>query len=244
MPTERTTPGQPFRSTPFFESNTQNRVLEATEVVHRRWLGESAPPLREVRDRITVKVKNTSGEARARGEVVKLGPSILDDVDPAFPWFESAAIAAPAFKLALLRGDVATNKIIEAQVAGVAVALVDVGDEDHTHAVPVAGSYTLESADFGPFELLTPPDGTGEQELLVRLNAGLDDLHLELTEQLNPGGSADAELQEDDSGSWTGTGRNYDVYDGLGTLNVASTKIVIAAWDPRTLRLQAKNAAC
>lgn len=243
MPYERVSSGQQFKTTPFYNSAFQNDSIDWVNAVKE---GRDKSPSGDISSFFSsaiVKVRNDTGADRARGELVQLGAYLLDVVDPRRPWFEGNTLAAPAFKLALLRAPLKEDKIGEAQIVGGCVARVDVGDADHTHAIPVAGSHVLDSADFGPFVLLSPPDGTGEQDILVAF-CDVDESRLDLTEDLAAGGDADGNYLEFTGGSWSSTGRSYTVYDSLGSLVVASGNRVFAQWDPRSLRLEAKQAEC
>lgn len=244
MPYERVSSGQKFRSTPFHQSSFMNDAIDLVNSANEGRSGKPGPDVFGLQNLSIVKVRNDTGADRARGEVVQLGAYLLDVIDPRRPWFEGNTVAAPAFKLAVLRAPLKEDKIGEAQIAGVAVARVNVLDVDHTHAVPVASSHVLNSCDFGPFELLSPPDGEDEQDILVRVAAPIEESRLELTESLSAGGDADGKYLIHSAGSWSDSGRTYTVYDSLGSLIATSGKKVIAQWDFRSMRLELKQLVC
>lgn len=244
MPFERVSPGQKFRTTPFYSSSFQNSAIDLVNATNE---GRTEKPTGDASTFFSsaiVKVRNDTGADRARGEVVQLGAYLLDVVDPRRPWFEGNTLEPPAFNLAVLRAPLKEDKIGEAQIAGVAVARVNVLDVDHTHAVPVASSHVLNSCDFGPFELLSPPDVEDEQDILVRVAAPIEESRLTLTESLSAGGEADGNLLVFSGSSWSSSGRSYTTYDSLGSLTATSGKNVIAQWDPRSMRLELKQLVC
>lgn len=169
---EHVSPGQPFRKTPFYRAAFQNDTIDVVSSLKEGRDGRSGPDVFGLQNLSIVKVKNLTGDDRARGEVVQLGAYLLDVVDPRRPWFEGNTVAEPvASKIAILRAPLKSNKIGEAQVAGVWVARVNVTDEEHRYAKAVDGEHVLDSANSGSIELLSPADGTGEQDMLVRIGA-------------------------------------------------------------------------
>jgi len=236
MSEERVSVGQKVATSPLRRASTVNRILEATDYFHDNLAGgRPAVDVASAFNTATVKIRNLTGADRSRGELVQLGEYLLDVVDFRRPWFEGNDFAAPAFKLALLLAPVKSNEIGEAQIAGRCLGRVNVLDEAHTHAVPTAGEYVLKSSDFGPFELLSPPDGTGEQDIIVAF-CDVRPVRLVLTADLDAGTAA-AQLSAYSSG-WSGTSRNYDAFDSTGTLTLAEGDVVWCLWSPESMRLE------
>jgi len=122
-----------------------------------------------------IKLRNSSGGNLARGSVLQLGELLLDQMDPLNLWFDADTVAEPVEqRYAILVEPIPSEKIGVAQVSGVCIARVNVINEDHRFAVPVAGQTYLNSAESGPIELLSPPDGETEQEMIVRIGVGSD----------------------------------------------------------------------
>lgn len=124
----------------------------------------------------TVKVHNLTGDDRERGDVVQLGGYLLSPVDLHVLLFEGNTPADPVTaRFAILHQGLDEDQTGLAHVSGACVAKVNVTDATHTHATPEAGEYVLQSAGSGPVELLSLPNGTGEQELVVLLRVSAVD---------------------------------------------------------------------
>lgn len=129
---------------------------------------DSGPPAR-TRPRPTdlIKLKNSSGADRAKGEILKIEGTILTTQDAESIWLDGIAITAEC-RFGVLKEPSVSGEISEAQVSGVCLALVNITDEEHTHAIAESGEYVAQSGAAGPLEILYAPGGTGEKECVVR----------------------------------------------------------------------------
>lgn len=167
---ERVSPGQPIRSNPLVsDSATINDVLA---LVNRGkaggfdGLGRLLPGSRLGSD--FVMVKNASGAARDRGDVLQLGEYLLDDEDVRQPWFDGVQPAYPFNRCVILQQPAEVDQIVPAHASGVCVAKVNVDEITDTHARFMT-NYTLKSGLAGPVELLSTATETGEQLMAVRI---------------------------------------------------------------------------
>lgn len=132
-----------------------------------------------------VRVRNDTGGDLDRGRVVQLGEYLLDEIDLRKPWFEGNQVAEPAWsKYAILLDPAPDGELVRAQMAGVCMAVVDVGHVDHRYAYPVAGQTKLKSGVCGPIEILHEPEGTGQQQVFVRLNVSVPEIIGKLTDDV------------------------------------------------------------
>lgn len=150
-----------------------NRVLESSDDYHtKKALGKGIIPGRNrSHDGNVVGVKNITGLDLVRGHVVQLGDHVLDAIDPSNFWLEADLAAEPlAGRLAIMLEPLpdATLGQNNAAIAGACIGLVNVTDTDHSYASALDGNQVLSSCAFGPFEILSPVDDTGEQELIIR----------------------------------------------------------------------------
>ena len=133
------------------------------------------PGQERIRPRETdlIKIRNDSGTARRRGEILRIKDTDrpLTDLVDEHIWLKGLEPTADGY-FGILKDPAAIDGIEQLQVSGVCIALVDVTDETHTHAAAVATEYVLGSASSGPVEILYAPDGTGEKECVVRFGGG------------------------------------------------------------------------
>lgn len=119
-----------------------------------------------------IKVKNDSGAARRRGDILEFtgyeltDPTSLDDLPAA--WLTGGSPTLANGFGVLLRAIPSTD-LDSCQVSGVCFAYVNVTDADHRYAVVAASTYVLQSAAIGPVKILYKPSGTGEKTALVNL---------------------------------------------------------------------------
>jgi hypothetical protein len=225
---EKATPGQP---SPFRKASNINPVLEATnDFQQRKALGGSRSKNSITHDGCRVHVKNDTGGNMPRGSVLQLGALVYDAIDPANLAFVADVPADPVTdKYAILSLPIPDGKIGPAQAAGVCVALVDVLDVDHTRAIPVAGESVLSSAESGPIELLSPPDGTGEQLMAVRLAVQERPPLIGKTDATHAKGSSGTiSIYSGTKGSETDTGVNVEAWNRFADLG--SGKWVTLLW--------------
>jgi hypothetical protein len=168
-------PGQPFHPPPAI---IWNNMVDAG----RAWADGrlNSPPGNPNRSRQTdlIKIKNSTGENRAQGEVLKISGKVIEQVDNEFIWLDGVEPTADC-RFGILKHPLLIDEVDTAQVSGVTIAKVNVMSVDHTFADVEDGEYLLQSADEGPLEILFMPDGTdpipegGEtRECVVRFAGG------------------------------------------------------------------------
>ena len=175
MAQEKTFPGQRLYSTPIAKSAFQNKLVDVVNAWDRGLLlnrSQSKNGSESPTD--IVKVRNGTGGALAKGNVVQLGAAILSKKSNRTPWFECSTPTEGSnpnayAKYAIMREPSPEGKIKQAQIGGVCLAWVNVAAAGHTHAAAKDGSLNLESDFNGPIELLNP-SGTGLQLIFVRLS--------------------------------------------------------------------------
>lgn len=173
---KRVAPGSPLSAGPTRKAAWVNAVSESAEYYRNQIAGGEAKGHRGIQTPVAfVGVKNVSGSHFLRGDAVQLGASLLAEVDPRAMWLEADSPAEPIerrlaiMRRALKNGETAADI---AQVSGVCVATVNVTNVEHTHATPQTSSFVLASGLSGPLELLSFPDGTGEQSMIVKFAGG------------------------------------------------------------------------
>ena len=155
--------------------------------------------------------------------MLQLGEFLLDDLSNQHLWFAATAPGSDtASKICITTRPIPDGKIDAALLGGVLIARVDVQDADDTHASPIEGETYLESGTSGLFELLSEPDGTGEQEVIVRFAQGAGGLRIfELDSVLAPGGAADVTWLKGGSGEGDVVDE-LNVFEGaIGTKGIA-----------------------
>lgn len=173
--TKKVSPGQNvLENTLFTDPRAINQTLETVDYFQRNLVngGGPKPPIRNLAEPCIVKVQNNTGGNLARGKVLQLGTLLLTDLETDYLWFNADTPSGNIRKCAILRKPIPDGRLGEAQIAGVCIASVNVGNTGHTHASPATGSNDLASGMSGLWELLSPPDGTGVQEMAVRWCAG------------------------------------------------------------------------
>lgn len=118
-----------------------------------------------------VRVKNLTEANRRAGDVVSIGDSLLDELDPENLWFEGVD-ADTDKSFGILTKGLADEEIGPCQVSGVCIAYVNVTSTSHRFAKLKEGQYNLESAASGSVEILYKPSGTGELQCAVLLGMG------------------------------------------------------------------------
>lgn len=175
----KTSPGSPFRPPPAVIWN--NMVDAGRAFAQSRF--DSGPPAR-TRPRQTdlIKLKNSSGADRARGEILKIEGTILTEQDAEEIWLDGVEPTTEC-RFGILKEPSVSGEINQAQVSGVCLAMVNIIDVDHTFASAEDEEYVLQSGESGSVEILYAPDGTGEKECVVRFG-GMPRLMGTLTEDL------------------------------------------------------------
>jgi hypothetical protein len=138
----------------------------------RQNTGATAPSSNTPRPTDVVKVRNDTNADLPRGAVVELGSLILNELDPQNVWL-SAVVPNGQRQFGIMVQPVLadSDSVWPCQVAGACVALVNVTNEDHTHAVVEAGQTVLQSAESGPVRIVWKPEGEGELSCLVLLGS-------------------------------------------------------------------------
>jgi hypothetical protein len=185
-----------------------------------------------------IKVKNVSGSDVPRGGVVELTGFLIDPADSldgflAGPAFEGDTPAADATMVAVAIDPTPDSSIGRFVVSGVAVAKVDVTDEDHLFCRPDGSVDEMVSdATRGPCRILA--QGEGYAYVLLGAGASAGMVKGVLDGSLAQGGSATMSV-------WVGggdTGVNVTVNDWLlksGAAAIAAGKHVIAGYIDGTL---------
>jgi len=173
-------PGQPWKPERALDANAKSTAAD----FHRR----SNQNIDGQRDRSfevdsnIVYIRNESAEDTDRGDVLALlnttenyQEKLLTKCDREKMWLAADLFASDTLGATpvLCIDPIPSGKIGPAQVAGAGVALVNVGNINHTHAEPTAGELYLSSGISGPIRLLHKPDATGEQLCVVLFQAGV-----------------------------------------------------------------------
>ena len=157
--------GQP---SPLNSAREVNRVLKASDFYHSQVaLGGAVKSKAGKLDADFVEIKNVSGGNLPRGSVVQLGDFILADKVQQHLRFE-ADTPTDNRRFVVLLDPLPAGATGAAVASGVCMALVTMADTDHEFATPVEDETHFVSAVTGPMELLSTPDGTGQQEMIVR----------------------------------------------------------------------------
>lgn len=164
----KVSPGDPLRAPP---AVIWNGMIDAGLAFAEHQLSSSAPPPTRARSTDLVKLKNSSGDVRRKGEILKIDGKVIERVSDEFLWLDGYEPTLSC-RFGILRAPATDGEVVSAQVSGVGMALVLVTDANHTHAYPVGSSYVLRSGNAGPVEIVYAPDGTGELECVVRFVGG------------------------------------------------------------------------
>lgn len=144
-------------------------MIGAGEAYAAGQFSSDAPPPTSDRRTDIIKVRNDTGSNRLRGHVVGLEGSVLTEVTPENIWLKAIATKRGK-KFGILRYDLPSTEINEAQLSGVCVARVNVSNVSHRCAkVPDDGTFVLKSSFSGPIDLLWCPSSTGEADCVVNL---------------------------------------------------------------------------
>lgn len=160
-----------------YPASTWNEFCDAAEDYKRRALGGGGNVLQTSWPTDKIKIKNASGSARQRGEILKIGSALytpltantLPDLHPRNFAFSGSQITAVTEQFCVLTDWAATNQVVEAQVSGIVGAMVDIADANHEYATLEATSYTLVSVASGPHRIVAKPSGTGDKACVVNL---------------------------------------------------------------------------
>jgi hypothetical protein len=160
----KASPGQPFLAP---KAEIWNSMIDAGNAHRNGRLSNGTPEPTRPRQTDVIKLKNSSGASRSRGEILRINGKAITNLSDEHIWLigsEPNSISP----IAVLKEPIEDEKVGNVQLSGCCFATVDIVDEDHSRARPIAGQYVLESGDDGPLEILYKPSGTGEQECVVK----------------------------------------------------------------------------
>jgi hypothetical protein len=160
----KASPGQPF-SAP--KAEIWNSMIDAGNAHRNGRLSNGTPEPTRPRQTDIIKLKNSSGASRSRGEILRINGKAITNLTDEHIWLIGSAPTDDGY-FGILKEPIANGSIGQVQVSGCCMATVDIADADHTRAKAVASQYVLESSDDGPIEIVYKPSGTGELECVVR----------------------------------------------------------------------------
>lgn len=241
MADEKATQGQPFRPS----ARQWNEAVEAGEhyAKTQRLGGDSGKRWSE-QDAGRIRIKNSSGADRRRGDVLEIGTYLLDDLTNDYPWYDGDLHAGADGSLsAILLEPIPEDAIGEAIIAGAAVAYVDIQVANDKWCRPHASTATLKSGPEGCFRLLKSSSSTGEQLCLVAMT------HRHAvrkkgkpTGSISAGGSGTVTIWEGGSA----TSRTVTAYHDWmeGTDAIATSTEVVIEWFADEAKWTIVGAAC
>lgn len=206
--------GDPLR----ISAETFNTMIEAARDYRARQHRTSSDAREHFTDHGVILVKNQSGAARNRFDILGLDAPVISPADNLDEFKSRPALVGVtpelpthAGRFCILLEPLASGSIGRALVSGVGVARVNVIDPGHRFAEVVHEDPTrLRSAHAGSVEILWKDSGTGgDRWAVVRLGGGELVARFELLANLAPGGSALARLVDDSAATFT-------VHDALG----------------------------
>lgn len=117
-----------------------------------------------------VRVRNVSGQARRRGEVLQIEDHVTAVLDPAYVGLDGETPQDGFHCFAILQQDVPSNEIAPAAVSGATLAQVCFYDLSHRFAAVDPGKCVLRSVATGPIPIISPPPASlCKHEVLVLL---------------------------------------------------------------------------
>jgi hypothetical protein len=120
-----------------------------------------------------IKIKNASGAARRKGEILQVGSYIPSDLSRHLVWHSAMLHDGTDAPFGVLLEAIPDGDTGPAQILGICPALVTFGNADMTFARPDPDGTDVLMADvLGPVRILHKPSGTGEKECLVLLGDG------------------------------------------------------------------------
>lgn len=160
----KVTPGDPFRPPP---AEIWNNMVDAGQAFASSQLSQGPPRATRSRPTDLLKLKNSSGDVRRKGEILKIDGKVIETVTAEHIWLDGVEPGDDC-RFGILKEPAEEDEVVAAQVSGVCMATVNVTDAAHTFASAVEGEYLLQSGSGGQIEILFAPDGTGELECVVR----------------------------------------------------------------------------
>jgi hypothetical protein len=163
----KASPGQPF-SAP--KAEIWNSMIDAGNAHRNARLSNGTPEPTRPRQTDIIKLKNSSGASRSRGEILRINGKAITNLSDEHLWLIGSAPTDDGY-FGILKEPIANGSIGQAQVSGCCMATIDIADANHTRAKAVASQYVLESSDDGPIEIVYKPSGSGELECVVRFGS-------------------------------------------------------------------------
>lgn len=121
-----------------------------------------------------VVIKNASGAARRRGEILEITGIAETTARRDARWFTGGSPTPGLTKrYVVLSNETPNNGFDEAQVSGMAWALVNITSTSHNRCTITASTYVLQSDEDGPIEIVYQPSGTGEKECWVQIGPNI-----------------------------------------------------------------------
>jgi hypothetical protein len=156
--------GDPFRAPP---AVIWNGMIDAGQAFANSQLSSASPQATRSRATDLLKLKNSSGSVRRKGDILKIEGKVLDTVTDESIWLDGID-PTDNCRFGILKYPADVDEMVTAQVSGVCMAMVHLTEVTHDYAAAADGEYVLQSATSGPVEILFAPDGYGEQECVVR----------------------------------------------------------------------------
>ena len=227
---DKRTAGQPFRPPP---ATMWNAMVEAGEQVQAGRFNQPGGSSRARKTDI-IEVKNLSGAARARGEVLGAFTNPFTNIERDNIKLSGAAPTAGGH-VGVVLDPVANDKYGRVQLAGVCVATVNISDEDHEFAEIDPGEHKLVSAASGAIAIIYAPAGTGDKDCVVRLGGGGGGGFsvADTTSSITAGGastvgSGTVQKKKRDATGLVNDGAAITVYNSFGVTVASGARIYIA----------------
>ncbi len=161
---------------PLKKAATVKKILDAAEHHAARVAGgQATAPDAAFQSTGRIKLKNTSGAARRKGEILQVGDYRLTTIDRGKLWFAGNLHDGKDSPFAVLLEPIPDGEIGLAQIIGVCPALVTIGLSGQRFARPTESASDLLAgeAGLGPVRILhVESAGTGEKQCLVDLSGG------------------------------------------------------------------------
>ena len=220
--------GQPFKPPP---ATMWNAMVSAGEVWQAGQLGEQQGGSSRARPTDILQIKNVSGAARVRGDVLGAFANPLTNLERDNIRLSGTAPTAGGHVGVCLE-PMANGTYGPVQLSGVCVAKVNVSDADHEFAAIDPGEYVLVSAAEGQIGIVYAPAGTGVLSCVVRLGGGGGG---KLISVAKVGGSVITAR----STTTPGTGTATLQYDNAGTLTAEAGTVTVKNWAGTTVAANA-----
>lgn len=172
-----------------FSARRQNVLEEAAEAVLSRSLYTGQPTARPERWTDVITIRNDTGAAREAGDVVQIDGPIGSEPEPPRPTYKGILpkvvptdVGGMPYRytvpLAVLLDGADTSGFCPAQVSGLCVAKVNVGNAAHrwADADETGGICRMVSGYEGRFEIIHKPTGTGEKLCTILLSKAVPNL--------------------------------------------------------------------